>query len=309
MTDPRRPRPRLRVIVDNDFSGDPDDLFQLVHHVLSPSVQIPLVIASHLSPGDPMDPGDRQAQNAASIARDLLGRMSAGIPVVAGSDAALDAPGSDSTAAVDAIVREALRDDTDLPLYYAAGGGLTDVAAALRAAPHIADRLTLVWIGGHAYDDPAALTLPVEYNLAIDPVAAREVFASRIPFWQVPRDAYRQCLVSTAELDARVRDGGELGRHLSDAIDRVRDFHGHGSLDGETYCLGDNPLVLVTALQSFYGPDASSSGWQWRPAPAIDARGHYAGTCSDARRIRVMTRVDTRLMFEDFFHKLDVFTR
>ena len=37
-----------RVIVDNDFAGDPDDLFQLVHHVLSPSVEIPLVVSSHL---------------------------------------------------------------------------------------------------------------------------------------------------------------------------------------------------------------------------------------------------------------------
>ena len=27
--------PRIRVIVDNDFGGDPDGLFQLVHQVLS----------------------------------------------------------------------------------------------------------------------------------------------------------------------------------------------------------------------------------------------------------------------------------
>lgn len=30
--------PRMRVIIDNDFSGDPDGLFQLAHHLLSPSV-------------------------------------------------------------------------------------------------------------------------------------------------------------------------------------------------------------------------------------------------------------------------------
>lgn len=34
--------PRARVIIDNDFSGDPDDLYQLVHHLLSPSVEIVL---------------------------------------------------------------------------------------------------------------------------------------------------------------------------------------------------------------------------------------------------------------------------
>ena len=31
---------RMRVIVDNDFGGDPDGLFQLTHLLLSPSVEI-----------------------------------------------------------------------------------------------------------------------------------------------------------------------------------------------------------------------------------------------------------------------------
>ena len=31
--------PRMRVIIDNDFSGDPDGLFQLTQLLLSPSVQ------------------------------------------------------------------------------------------------------------------------------------------------------------------------------------------------------------------------------------------------------------------------------
>jgi len=29
-------KPRMRIIIDNDFGGDPDGLFQLVHHLLSP---------------------------------------------------------------------------------------------------------------------------------------------------------------------------------------------------------------------------------------------------------------------------------
>jgi hypothetical protein len=29
-------KPRMRVIVDNDFSGDPDGLFQMAHLLLSP---------------------------------------------------------------------------------------------------------------------------------------------------------------------------------------------------------------------------------------------------------------------------------
>ena len=41
-------KPRMRVIIDNDLGGDPDGLFQLAHHLLSPSVEIRGIIASHL---------------------------------------------------------------------------------------------------------------------------------------------------------------------------------------------------------------------------------------------------------------------
>ena len=37
---------RARVIIDNDFSGDPDDFYQLVHHLLSPTVEIPFIVAT-----------------------------------------------------------------------------------------------------------------------------------------------------------------------------------------------------------------------------------------------------------------------
>lgn len=43
--------PRMRIIIDNDFSGDPDGLFQLAHHLLSPSVEIRGIIGSHLKAG------------------------------------------------------------------------------------------------------------------------------------------------------------------------------------------------------------------------------------------------------------------
>ena len=132
---------RCRVIIDNDFSGDPDDLFQLAHHALSPSVEIPFVIGSHLAPGDPFDPSDRQAQNAAAVARELLGLIGADIPVIAGSETGLDDPATPKPGpAVDAIIREAMRDDTDLPLYLALGAGLTELAGALLIEPRIAER-------------------------------------------------------------------------------------------------------------------------------------------------------------------------
>jgi inosine-uridine nucleoside N-ribohydrolase len=59
-------------------------------------------------------------------------------------------------------VVEARRED-GLPLYVACGGPLTNVAAAVQAAPDIAGRMTVLWIGGSLADGR------FEYNHDTDP--------------------------------------------------------------------------------------------------------------------------------------------
>ena len=66
-------KPRMRVIIDNDFGGDPDGLFQLVHHLLSPSVEIRGIIGSHLKPGDGFDPSKETATNAKKKIEEVVG--------------------------------------------------------------------------------------------------------------------------------------------------------------------------------------------------------------------------------------------
>jgi purine nucleosidase len=304
---------RARVIIDNDFSGDPDGLVQLAHHLLSPSVEIRAVIGSHLRAGDPFDPSETTADNAAAAARrvvELLG-LAGTVPVLAGSNVALAESGSPiRTAATDAIIAEALRDDTDLPLFVACGAGLTEIASAWLLEPRIADRLTLVWIGGPEHDGLAVAppgSSGAEYNLAIDIRAAQIVLGdSMLPLWQVPRDAYRQTLMSTAELLTRVRPHGAIGQHLAQAITGVATMAGrHGIFLGETYIMGDSPLVLLTALQSAFEADPSSSAYVERPIPRVDDAGSYIpGT--GGRPVRVYTRLDLRLMFDDFYAKLEL---
>ena len=314
--------PRVRVIADNDFSGDPDDLYQLVHHLLSPAVDVRLVVASHLAPGDPFDPGPDSASNALARVHDVLGAMGldasddtveGGSRVVLGAQEALvDTSTPQDSAAARAIIAEAMRDD-DRPLYYCAGGGLTDLAAAWLLEPAIAQRMTLIWIGGPEHPGvalpPPGVENP-EYNLKIDISAARVVFNdSSLPLWQVPRDMYRQCLVSDIELRERVLPHGPVGELLYDALRDVnrRSIEHNGGYP-ETYALGDSPLVLFTALQSHFQPDTSSSDYVLRSAPVIDERGD-AQHNEHGRSIRVYTRLDVRLMFEDMFTKIAAFDR
>ncbi len=304
--------PRFRVIIDNDFSGDADDLFQTAHHLLSPSTLIRLIIGSHLHAGEHWQPGPagHQASLAARKARELLRKMGRAVPVVAGAEHPLSSLPAAPTAASDAIIAEALRPGDPLPLFYCAGAGLTDLATAWLRRPDIGPRLKLVWIGGPEYPGisaPPPGSGPSEYNLTIDIKAAQVIFEkSDIEIWQVPRSTYRQMLVSYAELWERVRSTGRLGQYLVRQIDRIRaralQIKGAGNL-GETYILGDSPLVTLTSLQSPFQPDPSSSQYVLWPCPGIDDQGEYVET-SAGRPIRVYTRIDTRLTFEDFYAKL-----
>jgi len=309
------PRPRVRVVSDNDFGGDPDGLVQLAHHALSPSVDLRVVIGSHLRRDDPFDPSDATADNAAALAEEILGLAGrSDVRVLAGSNVGLtDRTTPISSPAALALVEEAMRDDVDTPLYVCAGAGLTEVASAWLIEPRIAERLTLIWIGGPEHPglaEPPPNAMPIEYNLLIDVLAASVVFGdSAIPIWQVPRDAYRQTLASFAEMQLRMAEQGPLGARLFAALDGVRTIAAGQGFDlGETYILGDSPLVLLTALQSAFEPDPSSSRYVVRETPEITDDGQYA-PLPGARPMRVYTHLDLRLMVEDLYAKLHLHAR
>lgn len=204
-------KPRLRVIVDNDFSGDPDGLFQLAHQLLSPSVEVRGIIGSHMRVGDGFDHSKTQAGNAAREALALLKvmKLNGKVPVIAGSDTAmLNDSAPVKSDAVAFIIKEAMRTDTKAPLYVLCGAGLTEITSAVLSQPEIAKKITLVWIGGPEYTDlafpPPGYSNP-EYNLNIDINAAKVIFnKSSIAIWQVPRNAYRQCLLSYSQLLLKV---------------------------------------------------------------------------------------------------------
>jgi hypothetical protein len=77
---------------------------------------------------------------------------------------------------------------------------------------------------------------------------------------------------------------------------------------GETYVMGDSPLVLLTALQSSFEADPSSSQYVIKMAPKINQAGEYTFT-HEGRPIRVYSQLDVNLMFTDFFAKLELYNK
>ena len=297
-------QPRMRVIVDNDFGGDPDGLFQLAHQVLSPSAEIRAIIGSHHYDDFFGNPGT--SAFACKMAKEVLSVMHCdSLSVYVGAEGKftnvkepLESEGAR------AIVTEAMRDDKR-PLYVLCGAGLTNIAAAYLMEPRIAERITaVVWIGGPEYADLCRNQLQKqrEYNQGIDPIASQVVFNhSNLHIWQIPRDVYRQALYSYPELVERIGKFGKTGNYLMERL-AVPFKWMHGGL-GETYILGDSPLVLVTALQSPWESDPSSCEYVIRKTPFMNDYGFYDEN-PEGRPIRIFTKIDSRLMFEDMIAKL-----
>jgi purine nucleosidase len=100
---------------------------------------------------------------------------------------------------------------------------------------------------------------------------------------------------------------GAIGRFLYDNIVRIYKWRTDSSPGaGETYILGDQPLVTLTALQASFHPEPSSSTFVVRPAPIINENGSYDDN-PKGRLIRVYTHTDVRLTFSDFLEKLALF--
>lgn len=284
---------QVRVIVSSDVRNEADDQFAVAHHLLTPMFDVRAVVAAHY---ESKAPGTRTTMEKSY--QELLKLMEASgiddVPALRGCDAPLsneaDAP---ECKGVDFIIQEALRED-DRPLYIAVQGALTDAAAALNRCPEIAEKLTVIWIGGQGYPDGGP-----EFNLLQDVAAARMVFASKAGVWQLPVGVYGTVEVTMAELAHKVRPCGALGRYLYDEIEDYN-LHNDEPWDlrrGENWSLGDSPTIAAL-LQCLW-----RSNFHQERAPYIQDDMTYRPD-PNGKLIRVYDYVDVRMLLEDFFAKL-----
>src|SRR4051812_8018920 len=114
---------QCRVVVDNDYAGDPDGILALAHHLLSPSNRVVAITSSFLNPQfvTPPATAGATAEDGARVAAALVREL--GLehrpPVHTGAEQAGDGP----SAAAEAIVAAA-REESELPLYVVCGGPL-----------------------------------------------------------------------------------------------------------------------------------------------------------------------------------------
>ena len=286
-----------RVITSTDAKNEADDQFAIVQTMLSPRFDNIGYIAAHF--------GTRKSEDSMMDSfRELeLVFDKMGFPkeklLFKGAPTAIP----DKFTPVDSegarlIIKESMKDDPR-KLYITFMGPITDLASAYLIEPRIAGRLTAIWIGGGSYPNGNP-----EFNLSNDIHAANVVFESTLDIWQVPSNVYQMVTVSFAELEARLYGKGEIGKYLLDQLIEHSFEEGprnHSFRTGESWVLGDNPSVGLILYEHHCSYD-------WIPAPLISSDMTYIHTGKN-RPIRVYKSVDSRLILEDMFSKIELFHR
>ena len=138
--------------------------------------------------------------------------------------------------AVDFLVRTLMAEGDDITLVPT--GPLTNVAAALRREPRIAERTREVVLMGGAYtrgnSTPAA-----EFNIWADPDAAAIVFAAGWPLTMVGLDLTHQA-IATGDVLARIR---ALDTDVSRMVTALMEFYGEAYRRSGVAGAGEGPPV------------------------------------------------------------------
>lgn len=286
---------QVRLITDTDAKNEADDQFAVVQALLSPKMDNVGLIAAHFGIDRVADAMEASYHELETIL-DKMHFQKEGLLYHGAPHALPNKTTPVVSEGAELIVREAMKDDPRR-LFVIFLGPLTDLASAYLMEPRIANRLTAIWIGGGVYPSGSP-----EFNLGNDVNAANVVFSSKIELWQVPKNVYETMPVSLAELQVRVRPYGEIGKYLFDQlvahsqedIPRKSDFR-----TGETWVLGDSPAVGLILYEHRFEFD-------WVPAPYITQEQAYVHTGTN-RPIRVYKSIDSRLILEDMYAKLQLF--
>ena len=126
-------------------------------------------------------------------------------------------------------------------------GPLTNIALALSQAPDIAPRIKEIVAMGGGFFAGGNVTPAAEFNIYVDPEAARAVLAAGIPLTLIPLDCTHQALTSRARVERLRQLGNRTGQVVAELLDFFERY------DEEKYGTDGGPLhdpcVIAWLLQ------------------------------------------------------------
>ncbi|MFV0502348.1 MAG: nucleoside hydrolase [Lachnospirales bacterium] len=295
-----------RVIICSDTKIEADDQYAIVHALLTPSFIIEGIVATHFSKSSSVKNGyvngSTMEKSYDEIIKILkLMDLKDAIPVYHGAETYLQENDVSIKSEGASFILEKSKEKSDLPLYILCLGAITDLACAYLLEKNIEDKFTILWIGGNNYPKGGA-----ECNLSQDIIAANIIFSSNISLWQIPLQAYRNIRVSIAELLLKVKPFGEIGNYLYKQLIEFNNERAKTEkwLKGESWCLGDSLAISLLI-------DEDIGCYSMQKAPFVLDDCTYVSNESNEnnRLILVYDYVDSRFTLEDFFSKLELYTK
>ena len=209
------PTGRLRCVLDTDTYNEIDDQFALVQMLLSPDrFDLQAIYAAPFHNDRCSSPGEGMELSFQEVLR-LLDRLDVrpdGLVYRGVTDYVGGEKRARSAAAVDDLIARARSGSSDDPLYVVAIAAISNVASALIQAPDIADKMVVIWLGGHALDWPDQQ----EFNLRQDVGGVQVVYDSGVPMVLVPcMGSVSHLHSSIPEIESHVEPHGEIGRFLA----------------------------------------------------------------------------------------------
>ena len=150
--------------------------------------------------------------------------------------------------AVDFII-EAIRREEPGAITLCPLGPLTNIAMALERAPDIAARIAGIVLMGGGFFEGGNITPAAEFNIYVDPEAAKIVFGSGVPIAMMPLDVTHKVL-TRADRIARLRaGGGKAAAVMADMLEYFERF------DEKKYGTDGGPLHDPTVIAYLLEPE------------------------------------------------------
>ena len=128
-------------------------------------------------------------------------------------------------------------------------GPLTNIATAFNRAPDIIEKVREIVLMGGAYFQVGNITPAAEFNIYVDPEAAKIVFDSGVPIVALPLDVTHKALATRARVDAFRAMGTKVGDMVAAWTDFFERF------DKEKYGSEGAPLHDPCVIAYLIAPD------------------------------------------------------
>lgn len=298
--DPGMFDPEGEILIDTDTKNEIDDQFALTYALLSDRLKVGAIYAAQFSHKGGPDPAEGMEQSYREIRTILeLLKLRQEPPVFKGNTRPLERefleagsnPPVEQSEAVKDLIARARAAEEYLPVVSI--GAATNIGAALLAAPDIAAKLLLIWLGGNEYHHPKT----AEYNLMGDLTASRLIYYSGIALIRFPaQEVTSKMSLGKAEVLENIAPLGEIGTFLTNIF--LEYVEAKGKEEKEIW---DMATVAVLENPGF-------GSWEMLPMPELSETPQWIWGKEGSDRNKpdhcVITDIDSEAIFSALYRRM-----